>query len=305
MPLEQAIGPNEFNSILGKPFGIDPSLVYEHNENSPSRAEFVGKAGSLFDLRDYYKAVGENSNDVGAWDDLKGLIHRYMSGDKNRNAQILKNPNNAALIAKRLIDGAYVNMARFIEHNEDVVLNHTPEKQLLEVINSVQLYRTDDERHERASYLINKNREIDYAKKETGNVMNAIGEEVQEAYDRIPDEWKAIMSEVSEMQESLAVAVEGKLKKAHKGLFKDDAGNLSRAKLKSFLQENYEVIRDLMNIAGLSEGEKNDLWDKNLKGQYIALAEKFYKPEKKTLKREKDSAKEDRKEIIGRMGASI
>jgi len=304
MTLEQKLGEQEVNKLKGRPFGIDSSIKYDPNSNS-IREEFVKKASDLFDVEDYCQMLEKNINDLGALNDLTGIALKYMPGDKDKNVEILREPRNALKWGKKMQDYGQPDMARFIENNRDEILKKMNEKQMFSLINEIELYPTGNQEHDRASYLIIKLKQLKKASQEQGEegVKAVIGEELNELASKIPEEQMAFLQECPEMISSLTSGLIKKLKGAHGALFKKDGKNLDKNAMIKYLEANYEVIEDIMDDDKMSNDEKFNLWDKNLKNQYLAIARTLFPGEKKKYKRDKDEDKEDRKDKAKSVGA--
>jgi len=125
MALENLIGSKAVQQIAGRPFGINPNSRY-------SEEEFLERAGDLFSVDAYLRKIAQNGNDITALTGLAGIATKYMAGDPEENAKILKDPFVAVKQARALFSAGYKNIAGYTERNLGSILNELPEKVLIE-----------------------------------------------------------------------------------------------------------------------------------------------------------------------------
>ena len=296
MALEQLLGEQAVNEIKGRPFGIDPSMKYDGNSKEVQE-KFVKYAGNLFDVEKYYGKLKENSGDIGTLNDLAQLALKYMAGDKETNTAIMRDPNKALQQADVLLSTGYVNMAKFVENNRNKILDKLSAEQLYSLVNRVPLYGTGNEGHDRVILLRDKLMKINQTAQEKGDIKSAINREIEELIEKMPEEQKAFFQENSEIYlQSLTRAILGKINKAYASLFKTaDGKNLDKPALKKYLEDNYRVIEDVMSEKDRPDNERLEIWDKNLKPQYVEIAKELYPIDKNEVKMDKDKDKEERK----------
>ncbi len=302
MTLETLIGKDTLKSLRGRPFGIDPKIVYNSNSEE-IRAEFVGKAGDLFDIEEYYATLRENSGDIGTINDLVGIAVNYMPGDKGENAAMLRDPHVALEQADVLLSAGYYNMARFVENNRDAIFDRLSADQLYGLFSKVPLYKTGNQEHDNIADLRAKMMQIQEASKKGEDLGSAIQKELQELIGMIPEEQRAFLQNNSRaMISSLTNAVVNGVQKSFKGLFRQQDKTLDKNALREYLEDNYEVVEDTLDDKNkssserLSEREKFGRWDKNLKMQYVEVARALFKSEKPIHKKEKDEDKKARED---------
>lgn len=295
MPLEELIGQEEFNSLAGKPFGIDPGMGYD-------RKEFVTRAGDLFDVEEYYQRLSKNSGDVDALIDLANLANKFMAGDKERNrAMLQENPNLALEQANVLYTSGSNKMARFVGNKKEAVLDKLSAEHLYSLFSRIPLYKTEDKQHDRIRKLRDKVGEIQETAKKGGDVGSVVQEEVSEIIKKAPEEQKIFIIRNQHLAiPHLTNGVIASIQKAFGYLFRTTDEKLDKEGLKKYLARNYKAAEDFIN--GAPEQEREDYWSDNLKPQYVELARELYKSEKQEQKKEDNPEKEARKEKAREIG---
>ncbi len=110
MALEALLDEETIQRMRGKPFGINPNSRY-------NQKEFIAKAGELFGLDKGYRDLTENSGDHSALRLIGSIALGYMPGDKEENAQVLRDSYNAIEQAEALLNVGNKKMAKFVENN--------------------------------------------------------------------------------------------------------------------------------------------------------------------------------------------
>lgn len=315
MTLDDLLGEEEVERIAGKPFGIamkrNAGGVYEFDPKFPYEIkEFVRRAGDLFDLEEYYGKLIQNSGDVGALNDLTGLVTNYIEGDDEYKAewvaQAKENPHLALSRGDKCLSSGYESMARFVESHRTDLLDKLSGEQLFAILSSprIPLYKIGDKKHDRVVDLRNKILQIQKASEEKGDLTSVVGEELKGLIGRIPVEHQAYIFENQHLVfPSLARVIVRALLKQYDSLFKNREGEYDKKALIKYLEANYKAAEDFIDEIPESERkERQDYWDKNQKVHYLEVARMLYASEKKEQKEEDNPEKEDRKKVAREMG---
>jgi hypothetical protein len=322
--LEDLVGKGKLaeqdSQVLSLGFAINPSLSYDSNfvvdsdSEKSIRKKFVGKAGALFDLIEYFGQVEENRGNMSALDDLVSVILPYvldrsikdkkeMANHKRQMVNGLKNnPSLALSKADELIKMGVIYMARFIENNRDEIFDRMSTDQLYSIFSKSPAYRNGNPSHDRVADLKEKIQKMQEASKNGSGMSSVIKKELSELVKKIPQEQQAFLKICPRMEESLTDSISSLIQREYQGLFTDKKGKLVKYKVRNYLEDNYAVPESLMQDDDRPFGEQYDLWDKNLKPAYLAVAQTFYGPEKKRAKIDKDEDKEKRKSEAGKLG---
>ena len=134
-------------------------------------------------------------------------------------------------------------------------------------------------------------RMLSYLKIKLGELFNKI----------TPEQRAFIESNPHLVVPSLTKALVGKIQNAFGKLFRTKEGEYDTDKLKEYLIANYHAVEDAMKDAP-NKGEANNLWDKNLKSNYLEIARTLLGSEKKAKKMEDDPEKEEWKQDVKKKG---
>ena len=295
MTLEQLVGREAVENIRGRPFGIAPNVAYD-------RDEFLRRAGDLFDVEKYAKAIQENPKNVSALDDLARLSAGYMPGDAQTNINDVRtDPSYALDQARTLLDEGYDKLARHVERNRASFLEKLSTEQLYSIFQRIPLYKTGNAEYDRIADLRNKYIALAKATQEGQDPTSIVAQEVNELLENAPEEQRPfIMKNREKMVKSLTNAVLQAIPQAYSRVFRDNEGNLRRDELIRYLEDNYRVAERF--IDAVPAEERADYWNDNLKPQYVELARELYGSEKKAKKLEDNPEKEARKVAAGALG---
>jgi hypothetical protein len=278
-------------------FFIDPDSEYD-------RKVFVKKAGKLFDLEGYSQRLSERTGDFDALKDLTSLLGEFIYG-YDQIADRFNDPHFALSVADNFLSRGYLSMARFVENNRDEFLDKLSADQLLSIFTNLPLYKSGDPSHDRAIDLRAKVTTIGKVKDGEVDLDKLLEKELKRVVEDTDPRYKSVIrrhyAHFLPLIRHIAIK---QLKKEFEGLFAGAKGKPDAGKLRAYLLDNYQVVEDFIedNWDDMSEKERFDYWDKNLKAHYIALAKEAYNSEKKAQKREDDLDKEDRKAAAKKLG---
>jgi hypothetical protein len=286
----------------GKTFSINPYSDFKGNED-----EFARRMNAITDLKAYWEAASKNKGDIGAKNDLLGVLSNYLP---RAQLAVVQNNYDALLYA------AYVNyeeglkgMAMFVENNRSEVLNELSEKQLFDLFLRTGLYNTKRKDDDNFRGIRNKYLEIQEAHQRGQDLGAVVEEELAELVNKAPTAINLFYGMYYDSCKPYLIqtAVE-KVGNSLKGLFRDNKGKLNKQAIISYLERNYKAIEDLMEYS-LEKGKKEQafkLWDKNLKRDYFLIAEMLYPSKKEEQEWRDDSTKKIIKFIAREeLGAAI
>jgi hypothetical protein len=307
MALEDLIGKEGTDKIskdLGlssekiKPFSIDPSHDYE-------RDEFVDRADALFDLNEHYSALRQNVNDMDALGDVVKDLKDHIPAPQILVPELYKNPHQAIAEADRFLSRGIESMAKFVERNRRNMLGKLDEKALYGLFQSVPSYTTGNPEYDRVKNLKEKIMQMEKVKKEGGDIGALVQKEVEGLLKKAGEEQAEYFQRYGSLIiPKLVDRVIEDLYRSFQGLFRDKDGKLDKKAIIDYLEANYEVAEDEIRDTD-NPKDKYDLWDKNLKSQYLAIAQTLLGPEKKAKKEEKDPEREKWKKVVKSKGLRI
>lgn len=284
--------------IVEKPFGIDPNMSYDRNE-------FVGQYGKLDDLEDYYKRISKEQGDVDARIDLANLVSKYTN-DQRKIMSIVSNSDLALLEANSLLSEGHVKMAKYVENNRTKFLDELSSKQLFELVHRISHFKTGNPEYDKASQLMDLYGGIKGAENDEGKLVSIIAPEAEKLFKKIPKKDKQFAEEhKEEIMKLLIAGYTRKVLREHSKLFIDANGDYRHDAIADYFEENCRVAEDILDDPDYSKGEKEDVWDKNLKSIYLELAKALYPSEKKAKKWDDDEDKEIRKAYVKSKGMGI
>ncbi|MFA5258862.1 MAG: hypothetical protein WC979_06030 [Candidatus Pacearchaeota archaeon] len=299
MSLEGLIGKEEVKKLTGKPFNIDPRGSYD-------RKTFVKSAGSLFDLNDDYRKLSENINNMDALKDVIKDVIPYAVGDPGENVALYtENPHLALSQAEALLGSAEFSMAQFVENNRGSLLEKLDAKQLYSLFAQTPSYETGKPEYDKIRDLKDKMQQLGQAQQDGKDVGSVVQKELNDLLKKVTPEQRAyIQNNPHLVIPSLQKAIISKIEGAFGKIFKDEKGAYDKKAIIDYLTANYQAVEDQMSTA-YTDDDRNDLWDKNLKPLYLALAKTLQGSEKKAQKMEDNPEKENWKSEVKGKGMRI
>jgi len=303
MALEDMLTKQEADELVkkstGKPFGINPDSSYD-------REEFVKRAGDLFDLQEYYAKLRENGNDVSTINDIAKIAVKYMPGDPGQNAHALRDPHIALEQANLLVNYGEYNMAKFVENHRRQLLDKLDDKQMYAVVQNIAPYKIGNKDHDRLVNIVSKLKMIGEARQNRRPAEEVFKEELTELMKKIPQEQQLFLANSPQVLENVRGALANYLMnamgKSMDSYFNDKNGKQDRSRMITYLEDHYKYIEDQMKDKSIPNDKKVDIWDKNLKSQYLVIAQVLHKSEKKESKHDKDPEWEDKKAELAKKG---
>lgn len=281
---------------------INPDQNYD-------RRTFVKAMGKGGDLEQYIDAFGKNSNS-GARGDLGGLIHDdssfYAAMAADTVAKEAADAHSAHIRSiggwvEQQVDGSLARKKGYVERNANDFWGKFNDSELVQLIHSVPLYFTGDEE---IDHVVNLFREL--GKIRAAQQNHTIHEYVEGRMKKMPEWMQESFSNytsrdptyVERAFESFAAQTQMDLAKALGG--KTPNRTLITRVIKTSLAVADKAFDDEPNI-----GDKADIFEKQIRPYYLAMAETLYPREKKEQKLADDPDREERKTARKKLGMSV
>lgn len=262
---------------------IDPDKPYD-------RKTFVKGAKPFFKLQRYYSALKENHGDVGAQNDIAGIL-------MPKNPALLTNRGSDKILtlADQEIAKAEVKLAHYVENNK--VIDDLDEKQLRQFLAQIAnpkdayLFKSKDGKdkdYDRLVDIVARQGMADHGDHQGLVAVMAKLLQNDPLFNRCQND-QAYMQEALESYSSLIGHLFAEAFTKQVG----DKRELDQDKMYDFIKKNLEMIKDEMKD---NPETADKLWDDNLKRPYIHAASTYFKKEETAQKIANDKqAYEDEK----------
>lgn len=281
-----------------KSFGIDPKSSYDSDE-------FVKRANSLFDLDEHYNALRQNINDMDALGDVVKDIIPYIPAPEIMGREFFQNPHAAIAEADNMLSKGQVSLAKFVENNRRTMLEKLDEKDLYGLFQRTPSYATGNQEYDRAKNLKEKIMKMAQAQKEGQDITEFVKDDVDKLIKGAGEDQAEFIKRYENLiRPRLTERIITDIQREFASLFRNKEGKYDKSKLIDYLEANYKVVEDEIKDAD-NDRDKNGLWDKNLKQQYLAIAQILLGNEKKRLNEEKDPEREKWKKDVKSKGLRI
>lgn len=297
MGLEDLLGKEGAKKIKPKPFGINPNSKYD-------RKEFCKKFKKLQKLEGYFSKFVQNPNDLNNFNDLAGICLEFMVGSDEQKISQLENPHMAYSQADALLNEGYSDMADYIHHNKDEVLNELSAKQLYQVFANpnVPLFKTGNKEYDRIKNLRDKINLILRTQEEKGDITSLVQDEVKDFIDSMPQgQREYFFKNQAALYPVLAQHVIRGMYQEYQNLFKNKKGKLDKDKIKDYFDKSYEAAEDFIKDE-IPNKEQAAYRHDNLRSYYVEIARSFYKSEKKEQEKDDDSERKEREDEAESIG---
>jgi hypothetical protein len=270
---------------------------------SYNRDSFVGVMGDFSDLRGYRDILKEDGEEPETRKSLGSLLNDNSTHYSGISAADVKNDANEAYsqLERKLGGSAEVAEDRasvtkrkgYVETNLEEFLNKAKAEELMAVINSVNLHYTGDNAIDEVIRLVNESRKISEAKK-SGNISAYVAERMKTAPEWRQRAFSSYSSGnhayVAKSFETFAIETARELSR----LVANENGELNKAKLVAVIKASLAVAeREYDRESDL--GDKIDIFESDIRRNYLALAHAINPRLKQEKKQEEDSAREQRK----------
>lgn len=296
----------------------DKNIVNYHPilpDKEYSRKPFLKAQGQLNDLEEYIQVLEKDPYNLNARKDLFELL----MGDSRKH--VGKSPEVIKQIGHTAYSDGIEKMSRYVEMNYNPVMNKLDGKELVRLVMNIPLYKTSDKEYKHGKVtkdkehnelvdLINEIRSMNSEDKEIqGKVIsNALSNILKSK--EVPDWVKNLVQEFAGTDATFSKDILTNYKavreKTLNGYITKD-GKPDEKKLKSLINISREVAYAELNELDKKKDEKerNDIWEKVIRPEYIGIAKALYKSEKKELEKdipekvEKNEREERRIESLG------
>lgn len=280
--LEERLREADKNLVKYRP--ISPNENYD-------RKTFVKAQGSLNDLEGYVQALNKDAFNVGAREDLCGLLMGNPGMHNGMPPEILRKAAGEAY------SEGIENMGRYAERNLGNLLETLDAKGMQSVAHSVPLYLTGKREHDEVVNLMNEIKSMESEDENTkAEALNRVIKHIMDAKD-IPDWVKIIISIDSKFQaEIFSKYYSGRKKALANHLQKD--GKPDVGKYRTLIEDSLKAAYDKLDEEK-DDGAKSDIWKADIRPYCIVIAKAAHRAEKKELdknNKEKQEKKEREKE---------
>ncbi|MBU2053151.1 MAG: hypothetical protein V1788_00435 [Nanoarchaeota archaeon] len=225
---------------------------------------------------------------------IKDISKILYNGKADAYAKFPNQGEVARFDADRFIDNAEKSKALHVKNNLDDFFKLVDGNQMLNLVRSLPLYKTNDEKHNKLVDAINEMRDIQDASKD----FSKMSQYVESKLEGIPAWLQESLSYYSENQEYISsvfkqfagFAQNRFQKETH--LFLVENGKIKKAvanrgKLEKALRDSLDKLWEMYKDETIS-GEKSDIIDDRINPYYLALANTVYPKEDNKFKKDQD-----------------
>jgi hypothetical protein len=257
-----------------------------------NRKPFVSAQKQLNDLGAYAQALSKDVYNVGAREDLCGLL----LGDSNKQNGMA--PERLIKMAGEAYGDGIDSMGRYVRHNFKDFMGKLDGESLNRVVYSVQLYATGNKEHDEIVSLFRDIREM--GSKDEQTKSEAINRAINHLLktDNMPRWAKVLISADKQFLGEIVIPrfYAGRNKALAEHLQKD--GKPDKDKLRKLVEDSIKVANDRYGDVPSGKehnGERKDIWEGDLRPYYIATAQALYPIEKKELEKNNDRKQDEKK----------
>lgn len=252
------------------------------------RKNFVSAMDDLTDLQEYFSALQQNQGDVGAMNDIAGLL-----APENPNILLRMAVKDIARAADVTLSKANLAMAKYAEKND--FYKELNAEQLLAILLQLAnpklglvFKHRENEAHNKLVDIVKRQAAIQIQDQEA--ISRGIGEMMKKAPAWHADMFARYNHDQSYMA-ALADSYAGAVGMVFTETFYDINGKQKIAKedlITKFYEDNREIVTDEIDEVEKSGNKKVafKLWDKNLKPAHLYEAKTLYGKEKPEQKKE-------------------
>jgi hypothetical protein len=267
------------------------------DENRPyDRDYWVEKMDKLNDLEKYYSRFKKDPTNPDHHYDLGYVLHK--------NSKFYNEFQNPASIIAVEGERAYETwtdaMAKYAQRNIDDFFYLFEDKDWISLILNIPLYKTlKDDYHDK---FVEAKWELDKIKEASSSQdFSKISGYVESKFDELPEWFKSSISFLSGNREYISAIfkefaefAENKLQKEFYIVNGKDA-KVDKGKLQRIVEDSLDIALEQHNLEK-DEGDKKDIWDRDIRNCYMTIAKIVFPREEKERDWEKDEEEEEIKE---------
>lgn len=272
---------------------LEEILLYKPRETLDGKSFdkdiFVPEMSKLNDLKEYRERIAKDRTDISAIADAGGRLFGKPNLFTNMDNPDLK---ATAYLNESIGEGTDV-IAKYVKENSDDFFDKLGDNNLINLIYSVPVYETSDEDHNKFVRLLNKVKGIDEASKDPSARIKYVQDRISKA----PDWFQTAYYYFSDREDNnlgiFKLFAEHAQLQLQKEFFGED-GKINTNKLEKRVKDSLDKAWDEYNKEP-NEGSKKDIWERDIRPIYLALAELAYPGTEEDYKYDKDPDREDRK----------
>jgi hypothetical protein len=266
---------------------INPKDTYD-------REAFVSALSEFSDLEQYRKALDQDPSNLGAREDLFGLLY----GDPSFHRGF--SPEDVKKSAKEAYKAGLEQTARYVEHNHNKFFNDLlDDKAMHALLMNVPLYKIGNNEHDTLVSIINDVKSMNAAT-QAENPIEKMSEFVlkRTKSDAVPG-WakklikyfsgdprfvqRVFMTEFAAKQQVLSAAI-------------SRGEGIDQEKVRRILENSLSMAYEKLDDGDNSDDEKKDIWEECIRPYYVTMAKLAYKSEKEKIESDdEDKVKEDKR----------
>ncbi|PIN77746.1 hypothetical protein COV15_01545 [Candidatus Woesearchaeota archaeon CG10_big_fil_rev_8_21_14_0_10_34_12] len=265
--------------------------------NSYDRDSFVSARDNLGDLEDYVKKLTEDADNPDAMEDLGKLLY----GDTN----ISTSPVDLRIAGNSALSEGYDNLAKYVEKNFATFMNKLDEDDLQSLVFSLPLYLTGSEDHNRLVSMIKEIRKLgEIAENASKGDSKGLTNYVMEKLKKAPDWLKSSVGRFIESEKTISNLFGAYFREVQVEFNKavhTEEGKVRKELLCGLIKDSLARAKHEMDIEPNGK-DKGDIYDGNIKIQYLAIANVVYPKEKGAKKVDENPDREARKAARKKIG---
>ena len=257
----------------------------KHDTSGDYDSEFLDSFEAFSKLNKYYQTLNEKPYDVGAREDAGKDIYGDPSFYKDPNKSVLSDLEQ--LIS---LDTEYI--ARYSENNESELQGRLEKDNYARLIQRVPLYKKeDDDEHNKVVDAFSSLRKIQSSGKDVDSMMGYLQEKIK-ATQGTEYEWFGLLLQNNLHSEKY---IQDLFSIYLRGAQTDFQNTLKDVDPKKVFKDSLEEAKKELEKESLDK-EKADIWKKNIRPYYLALAEEVYQVEDKKSGEDKSQEEKDKDE---------
>lgn len=254
-----------------------------NKDGAYTRESFVASKEDLNDIGEYGERVLKDPFDLGAREDLFGLLY----GDPNFHRGF--SPEDIKKTASAAIKDGVESMGRYVEKNRNKFLDLLDNKSMYNLMFSVPLYKTGNEEHDTLVGMVNDAKSM-ASMTQSEEPLEKMREFVlkRTKSDKVPDWAKSLIVYFSgdpKFVQRVFGAEFNVKQKVLAAAFADGKEN-DGARARKVLETSLDKAHDELENEDNSKKERKDIWEKAIRPYYLAISDAAYEVEEKAFKKE-------------------
>jgi len=266
---------------------INPKDAYD-------KEAFVSALSEFSDLEQYRKALDQDPSNLGAREDLFGLLY----GDPNFHRGF--SPEDVKKTAKEAYKVGLEQTARYVEHNHNKFFNDLlDDKAMRKLLESVPLYKTGNNEHDTLVSIIDDVKSMNAAR-QAEDPIGKMSEYVlkRTKSDAVPGWAKKLINYFSgdpRFVQRVFITEFATKQQVISAAFSKGKG-VDREKVRRILENSLSIAYEKLDDKDNTDDEKKDIWEDCIRPYYVMMAKLAYKSEKEKIESDdEDKVKEEKR----------